>query len=203
MVCFLNCLLYVIYVVELLVSSVICGLQGLSYLHVPDCIWVLFDFIYSSQCSFFNYVFVATFWIFTSEKYLLFYKKLFTYFLVTCLEVFWSVMSQLVSACCGQGGLCLAQLSLVVPFWRQVPHDHRLAHSRGLSEPIKPMDQALTWLTLPQKTLIHHSDITITYFGFYLIKSRLPNMPVLLLDCHLPTQYTTHTITLQQWTKKP
>ena len=25
-------------------------------------------------------------------------------------------------------------------------------------------------------------------------------MPVLLLDCHLPTQYTTHTITLQQWT---
>ena len=25
-------------------------------------------------------------------------------------------------------------------------------------------------------------------------------MPVLPLDCHLPTQYTTHTITLQQWT---
>ena len=25
-------------------------------------------------------------------------------------------------------------------------------------------------------------------------------MPLLPLDCHLPTQYTTHTITLQQWT---
>ena len=25
-------------------------------------------------------------------------------------------------------------------------------------------------------------------------------MPILPLDCHLPTQYTTHTITLQQWT---
>ena len=25
---------------ELLVSGVICGLQGLSYLQVPDCIWV-------------------------------------------------------------------------------------------------------------------------------------------------------------------
>ena len=31
-------LFYVICVVELLVSSVICRLQGLSYLHVPDCI---------------------------------------------------------------------------------------------------------------------------------------------------------------------
>ena len=29
---------YVIFVVELLVCSVICRLQGLSYLHVPDCI---------------------------------------------------------------------------------------------------------------------------------------------------------------------
>ena len=31
-------LFHVICVVELLVSSVICRLQGLSYLHVPDCI---------------------------------------------------------------------------------------------------------------------------------------------------------------------
>ena len=29
---------------------------------------------------------------------------------------------------------------------------------------------------------------------------RLPNIPVLPLDCHLPTQNTTHTIKLQQWT---
>ena len=32
----------VICVVELLVFSVTCRLQGLSYLHVPDCIWVFF-----------------------------------------------------------------------------------------------------------------------------------------------------------------
>ena len=42
MVCFLNCLLVVICIVEFLVSSVICRLQGLSYLNVPDCIWVFF-----------------------------------------------------------------------------------------------------------------------------------------------------------------
>ena len=34
----------------------------------------------------------------------------------------------------------------------------------------------------------------------YQIAIRLSNMPVLPLVCHLPTQYTTHTITLQQWT---
>ena len=38
----------VICVVEFLVSSVTCRLQGLSYLHVPDCIWVFFYFVYSS-----------------------------------------------------------------------------------------------------------------------------------------------------------
>ena len=37
---------------EHLVSSVIGGLQGLSYLHVPDCIWVFFYFVYSWQYSF-------------------------------------------------------------------------------------------------------------------------------------------------------
>ena len=42
----------VICVAELLVSSVICRLHGLSYLHVPACIWVFFYFVYSSQYSF-------------------------------------------------------------------------------------------------------------------------------------------------------
>ena len=36
----------------LLVSSVISGLQILSYLHVPDSLWVFFYFVYSSQYSF-------------------------------------------------------------------------------------------------------------------------------------------------------
>ena len=44
-------LFYVICIVELLVSSVICRFQGLSYLHVPDCIRVFFYFVNSSRYS--------------------------------------------------------------------------------------------------------------------------------------------------------
>ena len=42
---------FVICIVELLVSSVICRFQGLSYLHVPDCIRVFFYFVNSSHYS--------------------------------------------------------------------------------------------------------------------------------------------------------
>ena len=48
MVCVSFC---VICTVELLVSSVICRFQGLSYLHMPDCIWVFFYFANSSHYS--------------------------------------------------------------------------------------------------------------------------------------------------------
>ena len=48
MVCVSFC---VICIVDLLVSSVICRFQGLSYLHVPDCIRVLFYFVNSSHYS--------------------------------------------------------------------------------------------------------------------------------------------------------
>ena len=48
MVCVSFC---VICIVELLVSSVICRFQGLSYLHVPDCIRVFFYFVNSSHYS--------------------------------------------------------------------------------------------------------------------------------------------------------
>ena len=41
----------VICIVELLVSSVICRFQGLSYLHVLDCIRVFFYFVNSSHYS--------------------------------------------------------------------------------------------------------------------------------------------------------
>ena len=46
MVCVSFC---VICIVERLVSSVICRFQGLSYLHVPDCIRVFFYFVNSSH----------------------------------------------------------------------------------------------------------------------------------------------------------
>ena len=48
MVCVSFC---VICIVELLVSSVICRFQGLSYLHVPDCIRVFFYFVNLSHYS--------------------------------------------------------------------------------------------------------------------------------------------------------
>ena len=48
MVCVSFC---VICIVERLVSSVICRFQGLSYLHVPDCIRVFFYFVNSSHYS--------------------------------------------------------------------------------------------------------------------------------------------------------
>ena len=46
MVCVSFC---VICIVERLVSSVICRFQGLSYLHVPDCIRVFFYYVNSSH----------------------------------------------------------------------------------------------------------------------------------------------------------
>ena len=44
----------------------------------------------------------------------------------------------------------------VHPLWARwkVPHDHRPAHSRGLSKPIKPTDQALTLIKYFHKR--HH-----------------------------------------------
>ena len=48
MVCVSFC---VICTFELLVSNVICRFQGLSYLHMPDCIWVFFYFVNSSHYS--------------------------------------------------------------------------------------------------------------------------------------------------------
>ena len=48
MVCVSFC---VICIVELLVSCVICRFQGLSYLHMPHCIWLFFYFVNSSHYS--------------------------------------------------------------------------------------------------------------------------------------------------------
>ena len=56
---------YVICVVELLVSSVICRFQGLSYSHVPECIeFLLFCLFIMIFIFIFNYVHIVTFWIF-------------------------------------------------------------------------------------------------------------------------------------------
>ena len=89
MVCVSFC---VICIVELLVSSVICRFQGLSYLHVPDCIRVFFYFVNSSHYS--SYVLSVTFWTLTYYKIwilLIIYCFIWTFwiiYLVTCLEVF-------------------------------------------------------------------------------------------------------------------
>ena len=86
MVCVSFC---VICIVELLVSSVICRFQGLSYLHVPDCIRVLFYFVNSSHYSSYS-----DFWTLTYYKIYFFYHVLFDMKLLNYLfcDMFGSVL---------------------------------------------------------------------------------------------------------------
>ena len=79
-------LFYVICIVELLVSSVICRLQGLSYSHVPECIeFSFFLFIhhnihfYFELCTYCNILDIYLLWNMNSVKYLLFYMELLNY----------------------------------------------------------------------------------------------------------------------------
>ena len=72
--------------VELLVSSVICRFQGLSYLHVPDCIRVFFYFVNSSHyssyfdfCTKCNILDINLLWNMNFVDHLLFYIKLLNY----------------------------------------------------------------------------------------------------------------------------
>ena len=83
MVCVSFC---VICIVELLVSSVICRFQGLSYLHVPDCIQVFFYFVNSSHyssyfdfCTKCNILDINLLWNMNFVDHLLFYMKLLNY----------------------------------------------------------------------------------------------------------------------------
>ena len=83
MVCVSFC---VICIVELLVSSVICRFQGLSYLHVPDCIRVFFYFVVSSYypsyfdfCTKCNILDINLLWNMNFVDHLLFYMKLLNY----------------------------------------------------------------------------------------------------------------------------
>ena len=56
---------YVICIVEILVSSVICRFLGLSYSHVPECIEFSFILLFIIIFIFIlNYVLIVTFWIF-------------------------------------------------------------------------------------------------------------------------------------------
>ena len=60
---------YVICIVELLVSTVICRFQGLSYSHVPECIEFSFIlFIRHNIHFYFEYVLIVTFWIFIHHE---------------------------------------------------------------------------------------------------------------------------------------
>ena len=88
---------YVICIVEILVSSVICRFQGLSYSHVPECIefsFILFIHhnihFYFELCTYCNILDIYLSWNMNSVKYLFIWNYWIIYF-VTCLEVFWSV----------------------------------------------------------------------------------------------------------------
>ena len=88
-----------IFIVELLVSSVICRFQGLSYSHVPECIefsFILFIHhnihLYFELCTYCSILDIYLSWNMNSVKYLFIWNYWIIYF-VTCLEVFWSVMS--------------------------------------------------------------------------------------------------------------
>ena len=76
---------YVICIVELLVSSVICRFQGLSYSHVPECIefsFILFNHhnihFYFELCTYCNILDIYLSWNMNSVKYL-FYMELLNY----------------------------------------------------------------------------------------------------------------------------
>ena len=83
MVCVSFC---VICIVELLLSSVICRFQGLSYLHVPDCIRVFFYCVNSSHyssyfdfCTKCNILDINLLQNMNFVDHLLFYMKLLNY----------------------------------------------------------------------------------------------------------------------------
>ena len=90
MVCVSFC---VICIVELLVSSVICRFQGLSYLHVPDCISFIL-LIHHIILLILIFVLSVTFWTLTYYRIwilLIIYCFIWNYWIiyfVTCLEVF-------------------------------------------------------------------------------------------------------------------
>ena len=72
-------LFYVICIVELLVSSVICRLQGLSYSHGPECIefsFILFIHhnihFYFELCTYCNILDIYLLWNMNSVKYLIY-----------------------------------------------------------------------------------------------------------------------------------
>ena len=87
---------YVICIVKLLVSSVICRFQGLSYLHVPDYIRVFFYFVNSSHyssyfdfCTKCNILDINLLKNMNFVDHLLFYMKLLNY--LFC-DIFGSVL---------------------------------------------------------------------------------------------------------------
>ena len=84
---------YFICIVELLVSSVICRFQGLSYLHVPDCIRVFFYFVNSSHyfefCTKCNILDINLLYNMNFVDHLLFYMELLNY---SFCDIFGSVL---------------------------------------------------------------------------------------------------------------
>ena len=92
MVCVSFC---VICIVELLVSGVICRFQGLSYLHMPDCIQVFFYFVNSSHySSYSDFCTKCKFWTLTINNFFCFDHILFEMKLLNYLfcDMFGSVL---------------------------------------------------------------------------------------------------------------
>ena len=93
---------YVICIVELLVSSVICRFQGLSYSHLPECIefsFILFIHhnihFYFELCTYCNILDIYLSWNMNSVKYL-FYMELLNYLFCDMfggiLECYWPAL---------------------------------------------------------------------------------------------------------------
>ena len=113
----------VICIVERLVSSVICRFQGLSYLHVPDCIRVSFILlIHHMILLILIFVLSVTFWTLTCYKIwilLIIYCFIWNYWIiyfVTCLEVFWGLWVNSYQLAVHSRESCMREQALL-PHW--------------------------------------------------------------------------------------
>ena len=79
------------------------------------------------------------------------------------------------SAYCGQGGPCLAQPSLVVPFWRQVPPMITDWHTAGGSvSQLSRWTKLWPWWTLPTKGAFWHHDKQATGLDAWASRVKCP-----------------------------
>ena len=199
------------------------GFQGLSYLH--EFFFILFIHhnihIYFELCTYCKIGDIYLLWNMNSVKYLLFYMELFCDMFESVFGVLWVNSYQLVLISRSHArvsmhyypigcviksthrGIC--SCSLIVNFLKFTFY-HGMVTSviflikNNLNRHIKHENPLSIY-----KNVDYFQIISITNLEWFCINCsmiwwiaiRLPNMPVLPLDCHLPTQNTTHTIKLQ------